>query len=75
MNKNKKINVKRSIQGFVSFLAPYKWGFIGAILMGVVAVFTMTMAPSRAGLQPQFANDVVNSQKVTLLLILKISCA
>ena len=69
MNKNKKINVKRSIQGFVSFLAPYKWGFIGAILMGVVAVFTMTMAPTFEGrITTSIANDVVNSPKGNIVI-------
>ena len=63
------MNIKKSIKGFTPFIAPYKWAFIGAMLMGVIAVATMTLAPYFEGLiTSQLASDVVNAKNGAILI-------
>lgn len=67
---NKKLaEFKMSVKGFTPFLAPYKWAFIGAMLMGVIAVVTMTLAPYFEGLiTTQLADDVMNGHAGVILV-------
>ncbi|MGX8850990.1 ABC transporter ATP-binding protein [Amedibacillus sp. YH-ame10] len=66
---NKKQQIMKSIKGFYQFLAPYKWGFIGAVIMAIIAVLTMSLAPYFEGLiTTQLAEDVVNSQAGVILI-------
>lgn len=71
---NKKLAVfKKSVKGFYAFLIPYKWGFIGAMLMAVIAVATMTLAPYYEGLiTSQLASDVANATDVIVISFTKI---
>lgn len=79
---NKKLAIfKESFTGFYPFIKPYKWSFIGAILMIVVAVGSMVAAPSIEGsITTQLAHDVseslrsgehimVNFDKITQIMI------
>lgn len=67
---NKKLaRFKQSLRDFLPFLAPYKWGLIGAMLMAVIAVVTMTLAPYFEGLiTTQLANDVANIKENVILI-------
>lgn len=68
MNK-KLMNVKKSVKGFTPFIAPYKWAFIGAMLMGIIAVATMTLAPYFEGLiTSQLASDVTKANGGMILI-------
>lgn len=73
---------KTSFAGFYPFIKPYKWAFLGAILMIVITVVSMVAAPSIEGLiTTQLANDVnvslqsgeaitVNFDKITQIMII-----
>ena len=81
MNKKWKM-FKTSFAGFYPFIKPYKWAFLGAILMIVITVVSMVAAPSIEGLiTTQLANDVnvslqsgeaitVNFDKITQIMII-----
>ena len=66
---SKKQQIMKSIKGFYQFLAPYKWGFIGAVTMAVLAVLTMSLAPYFEGLiTSQLADDVLHAQEGVILI-------
>lgn len=63
---NKKLKAfKNGFSGFYPFIKPYKWGFLGAILMIIVSVATMVAAPSIEGLvTTQIFDDIQHATTV-----------
>lgn len=67
---NKKYGFKKTIMGLVSFIKPYKWQFIIAILMILVFNISMVLAPSFEGMiTTQLANDVAKSSGLANIAI------
>lgn len=50
--------LKDNIAQLSPFIAPYKWGFWGAVLMGIISIAAMTTAPRIEGMiTTQLAKD------------------
>lgn len=67
---NKKLTTfKQSVRGFLPFLYPYKWGLIGAMLMAVISVITMTLSPYFEGLiTTRLALDVSSAKEGVIII-------
>ena len=68
---NKKLSsLTRIISGLKPFIAPYKWEFLGAILMVIISVVTMVSAPSVEGMiTTQLANDISLAERIGKLQV------
>ncbi len=68
---NKKLSsLTRIISGLKPFIAPYKWEFLGAILMVIISVVTMVSAPSVEGMiTTQLANDISLAERIGRLQV------
>ncbi len=68
---NKKLtSITKTISGIRPFIAPYKWQFIGAIVMVVLSVVAMVSAPSVEGMiTTQLANDIALAESLGSLQI------
>ncbi len=68
---NKKLSsLTRIISGLKPFIAPYKWEFLGAILMVIISVVTMVSAPSVEGMiTTQLANDISLAERLCTLQV------
>lgn len=63
MNKHMS-KLTRAIRGLGPFIAPYKWGFYGAIIMMIVSVITMVAAPGVEGnITTQLSKDIALAAK------------
>ena len=68
---NKKLSsIKKTILGIRPFIAPYKWQFIGAILLVILSVVAMVIAPSIEGMvTTQLASDIALAPSLDKLQI------
>ncbi|POP34913.1 ABC transporter ATP-binding protein [Lactonifactor longoviformis] len=56
--------LKENIAQLSPFIAPYKWGFWGAVLMGIISIAAMTTAPRIEGMiTTQLAKDASDLMK------------
>lgn len=63
---NKKYSFKKSLQGLIPFIKPYKWQFIIAIVMIFAFNISMVLAPSFEGMiTTQLARDVAKSASLS----------
>lgn len=63
---NKKYSFKKSLQGLIPFIKPYKWQFIIAIVMIFAFNISMVLAPSFEGMiTTQLASDVAKSTSLS----------
>lgn len=63
---NKKYSFKKSLQGLIPFIKPYKWQFIIAIVMIFAFNISMVLAPSFEGMiTTQLASDVAKSASLS----------
>lgn len=68
---NKWNTFKKTTLALKPFIAPYKWSFIIAMVMVVVANISMSLAPAVEGMiTTQLANDVMNQVSVNFMAIL-----
>lgn len=59
---NKKYTIEETLKGLLSFLKPYKWQLIVAILMIFIFNIAIVLSPTFEGMiTSQIANDVANS--------------
>ena len=68
---NKKLtSITKTISGIRPFIAPYKWQFIGAIVMVILSVVAMVLAPSVEGMiTTQLADDITLAESLGRLQI------
>lgn len=68
---NKKLSsLKRIVFGLKPFISPYKWEFVGAVLMVIISVVTMVSAPSVEGMiTTQLASDLSLAESIGKLQV------
>lgn len=68
---NKKLSsLKRIVSGLKPFISPYKWEFVGAVLMVIISVVTMVSAPSVEGMiTTQLASDLSLAESIGKLQV------
>lgn len=70
---NKKWNsLKRTIHALQPFISPYKWSFIGAMVMVIITNICLAISPAIEGMiTTQLANDVMAKVSVNFMAILQ----